>query len=174
MSRAESTGDIPDPSSGPHPSAVEFLGLSEQVITATLIPEPSIQVYQQEPENGLFYRRSGRLLTSQKGGGFVDRARSGLNDGELFELQRAGSVTRQRPHIEIPGRVNPVHCLDPPQTLGYISINWIDESGMHNALPVDNKNLLAGVTVISWLEETVMGDGFAKDPFSTYDAKTRS
>lgn len=166
MNRPESTAK--------HPLAVRFQTLSLQVIAETAVPASDMQVYEQEPTNGLFYRHSGRLLTSQDKGGYVERARAGHEIGALFELQRSGSVTRQTPRTVTERRINPVFDLDNPETRPYVAIRWVDEEGVHEAHPQRYDGNPTSVSILSWLGDRVHDDDFLTTTSSSYDRKIRS
>ena len=158
-----------------HKSAVEFQNLSSRVVHNTQIPGPETQVYEQDPVNGLYYRHSGRLLTSQPEGDFIRRARSGFKTRELFELQRSGQVSRQAStRMVTPRRINPVYRLDLPEDCRYVAIRWVDEEGLHEAIPQNKNGMPVSVSVISWLGDTVMSNVFSKNPSDVYDRKTKS
>ena len=156
-------------------SPLLFQGLSARVVKETVIPGPEDQVYQQHPSNGLYFRHSGRLLTSEEDGEYTQRAISGYLKGrKLFELQRTGDITRQKPRIESPYRTNPVFCLDNPDDAGYEFMRWIDEEGLHQATPHNKDGAPVLLVVISWLGDAVLGDSFAKNPSSVDVRKIRS
>jgi hypothetical protein len=159
---------------GAHPSAIKFNELGVQVIGETAIPGPDIQVYQQVPTNGLYSRQSGRLLTSQDKGDFVERARKGFELGVLFELQRAGKVTRNAASVVTDRWVNPVHSLRNDATGTLVAIRWIDEEGLHNAIPQNQDRVPFSVTVQSWSKDTVAGNDFAVNPSGECDSTVKS
>lgn len=157
-----------------HPSALEFHNLGGRVIGETAVPGPEVQVYQQVPANGLYYRRSGRLLTPQASGGFVERARAGYNQGAWFELQRTGAVLRQAPDIETRRRINPVHVIDGSLRPSFVAIRWVDEEGVHQAIPQNEESSPLSVTVQSWLGDRVMQQAFSSDPSGSVDRRVKS
>lgn len=165
---------MPDLAVSPHPSALEFQGLAEHVVATTPVPGPETQVYEQEPDNGLYYRKSGRLLTSESHGELIDRARSGADAGVLFELQRRGSVARGAASILTRRRVNPVHQLDEIMQNNFVSIRWIDEEGMHEAIPTYQNGQPRTIAVLSWIGDTIRGRDFAHNPSAATDRKVRS
>lgn len=157
-----------------HPSATELRDLSDRIVDDTKIPDADKQVYEQEPPNGLFYRRSGRLLTSQASGNLVDRVRATYGSRSLFEVQRIGAVERQRSSVETARRINPVHCLASPGAYGYVAMRWMDEEGLHEAIPQNQSGLALSVAVLSWLGTTVLENPFQSDPMGSYDRKIKS
>lgn len=157
-----------------HPSAVKFNELGAQVIGETVIPGPETQVYLQVPANGLYYRHSGRLLTSEEKGDLVERARNGFNLGAFFELQRVGKVTRQSPNIVTRRWTNPVHSLETPAVAGLVAIRWIDGDTLHHAIPRNQERAPVSVTVQSWSKDTVLGSDFAHNPSGTCNSKIQS
>lgn len=160
---------------GQQGSPLLFYSLSERVVRETAIPGPDDQVYKQAPCNGLYFRHSGRLLTSEADGDYAQRAISGYNkDKTLFEIQRTGSIARQRPRIERTKRTNPVFCLDNPTNADYEFIRWIDEEGLHQATPHNKDGTPVLMVVISWLGDTLLGSSFARDPASVEVRKARS
>lgn len=123
----------------------------------------------------MFFRHSGRLLTSEADGEYFQRAISGLfKDGKLFELQRTGSVTRQRSRTERTNRTNPVFCLDNPANADYEFIRWIDKKGLHQATPHNKDGKPVLMVVISWLGDASIDKSFARDPTSVKPEKIRS
>lgn len=158
-----------------HESATAFNDLSQLVVKETRVPGPEEQVYQQNPTNGLYFRKSGRLLTSQPEGSLQLRVQRSLKVGHLFELQRIGSVSQQRPDIRRVSRSNPVHCLDVTNSTRFEVIRWLDEEGLHVADPQYDKRDPAFVTVLTWSPDTITDSQFLIDAAkSQYDDITRS
>lgn len=166
------------PSGPAHPVAIEFRNFSGFAVDGTTVPGPEVQVHQQRPHNGLYFRKSGRLLTSEKEGDLVERVRAGLGKVSFFELQRVGQVTRQEPLIATRRRINPVYCLANPRSSEFVAIRWVDEDGLHEAVPQNrvehDVRLPLSVTVLSWLAATVVCSEFQADPTASVDTKTHS
>lgn len=157
-----------------HHSAVKFIELGALVISETVIPDPETQVYQQTPVNGLYFRQSGRLLTSEKEGDLVERASKGFKLGAFFELQRVGKVRRQSPNIVNNRKTNPVYSQETPTAVSLVAIRWIDEETLHHAIPTYQERVPVAVTAQSWTKDTVFGDAFANNPSGTCNIKIQS
>jgi len=153
------------------PSAVGFHELTQLVVAETNIPDPDLQVYQQQPNNGLYYRSSGNLLSSQPEGNFYDRAMLGQKESQFFELKRKGAVQRLEPSVILHDRIHPVYGLVDPTDVRYVGISWLDEEGVHHVMPRERGDK---VTVLSWLGSSVAGQAFACDTTSSFDRKVQS
>lgn len=162
------------PAASEHPSAVEFHELSRQVVGDTKVPGPDMQVSDQNPKNGLFYRESGRLLTSQNQGGLVVRMRAGVARGAFFEIQRHGKVMRQESCLGIAKRTNPVHLLADLEDPRYVAMRWLGEEAVHEVIPVYEAGKPVKVTIGSWLLDNVLSDQFADDPTVARNTLVRS
>lgn len=157
-----------------HQSAIGFRAFSVKILGETVVPGPEEQVFAQEPINGLYFRFSGRLLTSQPKGNLVDRVRRGHKVGALFELQRAGNVSRQAPDIRTDRRTSPVFCLDDPSNPSFAAIRWIDKEGFHQAIPDDYEGRPMNLSVQTWLGDRVTSAAFAENPSGSWNRKITS
>lgn len=158
-----------------HPSAVKFGGLSKRAVNEAEIPRGDVQEYQQDPSNGLYYRKSGRLISSQHEGDFIERARAGIEAGVLFELVRVGRVVQQKPPVDIATRENPVFVLDTPDKADFQTMVWVDGEGLHQARPYNEEDRITrGIVVVSWVGDDIMGDEFAERSASVSSSKIRS
>ena len=150
-----------------HPSAARFQHLVELAVANVEIPPGDVQEYDQRPHYGLYYRSSGRVITSELEGRFQARAVAGVKKGTFFELGRSGRVDPASPRIDRSDWKNPVHILKDPAATKYHSLTWVDESGLHRVFP--NRRQTASeptdtITVHSWTPERVLTPAFWRDP----------